>query len=143
MIALGPVVWLLGGDGDGCRRYAALVDGRPIAADGHGQAGDGDGQALCDSQGLDPAGEGPHDVQREEPDDQAIQALGTGDDLEDQTLGEVLRSRGQKARSSFAGHAGAPGRAHAAQSHRQRGAQESKANASELFQKADMINLPP
>ena len=32
-----------------------------------------------------------HDVQGEEPDHQAVQALGAGDDLQDQALGEVLR----------------------------------------------------
>ena len=68
----------------------------------------------------DAAGEHADDKQDEEPDDQAVQALGAGDDLQDQALGEVLRRLAEQARGSLAGDAGAPGGAYTAKSHRQR-----------------------
>src|SRR5699024_2162506 len=89
--ALGPVIGLLGGHVDGGRGHPTLVDGGAVAAHGHGQAGDKDRQALGNSQRHDATGEHADDKQHKEPDNQAVEALGTGDDLQDQALGEVLR----------------------------------------------------
>ena len=60
------------------------------------------------------------DEQDEEPDDQTVQALGAGDDLQDQALGEVLGSLAEQPCGRLAGDAGAPGGAYTAKSHRQR-----------------------
>ena len=120
--ALGPVVGLLGQDVDGAGGHAALGDGGEQAADGHGHAGGEEGQTLLHGHGAGHGGGVAHEVhadEGEEPDDHAVQALGTGEQLKDHDLTGLAGVLAQKAGTGLTGDAGALGGADTAQANRQ------------------------
>ncbi len=122
--ALGPVVRLLGQNVDGRGGHAALRDGGEQAAQRHRQAGHEILAALGDGQ----LGQGPrqqaHTEDGEEPDHQAIQALGAGDHLKDHHLTEFAGILTQKAGARLTGQAGALCGADAGEDCRQASAQQ-------------------
>ena len=136
--ALGPVVGLLGQDVDGTGGHAALGDGGQQAADSHGHAGGKERQALLHGHGAGHGGGVAHEVhadEGEEPHDHAVQALGTGEQLQDHDLTGLGWVLAQKAGTGLAGDAGALRGADAAQADGQAGAQQSQRQAAKRFQK--------
>ena len=101
----------------------------------HGQAGGQDQQAVGDGQLGHGAVEQAHLHQGQEADDQPVQALGAGDDLQDHALGELGGVLGQQAGARLTGDAGALGGAHTGQAGGQSRAQEAKERARVLGQK--------
>ena len=80
------------------------------------------------------AGQQAHAEHGEEPHHQTIQALGTGDDLQDHHLTELAGVLAQKAGAGLTGQAGALGGADAAEHRRQAGAQQGQGQAADAAQ---------
>ena len=120
------MVRLLGQDVDGSGGYAALSDGGEQSAQRHRQAGGKILEALGNGQHGQGAGQQAHAEDGKEPHHQAVQALGAGDNLQDQDLTELAGILAQKAGARLTCHAGALGRANAAEHRGQAGAQKGQ-----------------
>ena len=71
--------------------------------------------------------------QKKEPDDQTVQALRAGENLKNETLGEVLGSLGEQAGGGLTHDAGTLGGTYAAQTDGQSGAQKGKTDTAKRF----------
>ena len=101
-------------------------------------AGGKERQALLHGHGAGHGGGVAHEVhadEGEEPYDHAVQALGTGEQLQDHDLTGLGGVLAQKAGTGLAGDAGALRGADAAQADGQAGAQQSQCQAAKRFQK--------
>jgi len=93
---------------------------------------------------IDVAAEHAHLKQRKEPDDEAVQTLGAGDDLKDQDFAEVRGIFAEKAGAGLAGKAAALGRTGAAETAREGRPQETDGESAEALKEcSDHCFTPP
>ena len=133
---LAELLRLLGDDTDGGGSGLALIDGGDQADDGDGQAGREDQQAAFEGDFHGGAAEEADLGEGDEADEQAVDALGAGEQLEQQDLGELAGVHRGDAGSGLTGDLDADGGAAARKADGQGDSDQSIHNTSH-------VNFPP